>query len=100
MRAGSPDAGLGDDGAHGLLARQQQGRGRAMVDELRVPVQGVIGEIGLDAAAPAAAALRPAPAQAHMAELAAAEARAAIELALDEKAEADAVADHEAGGAP
>ena len=35
-----------------------------------------------------------------MAELAAAGARAAIKFALDQKAEADAVADHQAGGAP
>ena len=75
-------------------------RGRALVDELGVPVQGVIGEEGLDAAAPAAAALRAAAAQAHMAELAAARAGAAIELALDQEAEADAVPDHQAGGAP
>ena len=69
-----------------------------MVDELGIPVQGVIGEEGLDAAAPAAAALRAAAAQAHVAELAAAGAGAAIEFAVDEKAQADAVADHEAGG--
>ena len=71
-----------------------------MVDELGVPVQRIIGKERLDAAAPAAAALRPAPPQAHMAELAAAGARAAIEFALNQEAEADAVADHQAGGAP
>ena len=49
-----------------------------MIDELRVPVQGVVGEIGLDAAAPAAAALRAAPAQAHMTEFGTAEASPAI----------------------
>ena len=49
-----------------------QDRGGAVVDELGVPVKRVIGQEGLDAAAPAAAALRAAPPQAHMAELAAA----------------------------